>query len=94
MLEPEAAFCDHKDNMDLQEKLICAIVTGVLEHCRPELESLERDISKLENIKAPLSSSVWEAIEMLHKLSYYPYGDDLGNDDETILTQQLIAPCS
>jgi len=94
MLEPEVAFFDHRDNMDLQEKLICAIVSGVLEHCRPELESLERDISKLENIKAPFYHLQYgEAIEMLHKLgSDTPYGDDLGNDDETILTQQFDRP--
>ena len=31
MLEPEVAFFDHEDNMDLQERLICHIVASVLE---------------------------------------------------------------
>jgi len=94
MLEPEVAFYDHKDNMALQEGLICHLVEKVLEHCRAELAVLERDISKLENIKAPFYHLQYgEAIEMLHKLgSDTPYGDDLGNDDETILTQQFDRP--
>ena len=94
MLEPEVAFYDHKDNMALQEGLICHIVAKVLEHCRTELASLERDVSKLENIKAPFYHLQYdEAIEMLHKLgSDTPYGDDLGNEDETILTQQFDRP--
>ena len=94
MLEPEVAFYDHKDNMALQEGLICHIVAKVLEHCRTELASLERDVSKLEIIKAPFYHLQYdEAIEMLHKLgSDTPYGDDLGNEDETILTQQFDRP--
>ena len=94
MLEPEVAFYDHKDNMALQEGLVCHIVAKVLEHCRTELAALERDVSKLENIRAPFYHLQYgEAIEMLHKLgSDTPYGDDLGNEDETILTQQFDRP--
>lgn len=94
MLEPEVAFYDHKDNMALQEGLVCYIVAKVLEHCRTELAALERDVSKLENIRAPFYHLQYgEAIEMLHKLgSDTPYGDDLGNEDETILTQQFDRP--
>jgi asparaginyl-tRNA synthetase len=94
MLEPEVAFYDHKDNMALQEGLICHIVAQTLAHCKAELAALERDVSKLENIKAPFYHLQYgEAIEMLHGLgSDTPYGDDLGNDDETILTQQFDRP--
>ena len=94
MLEPEVAFFDHEDNMDLQERLICHIVASVLEHCRGELAVLERDVSKLENVKAPFHHLQYdEAIEMLHRLgSETPYGSDLGNEDETILTQQFDRP--
>lgn len=94
MLEPEVAFYDHEDNMDLQEGLVCHIVAEALNHCRPELAVLERDISKLENIKPPFHHLQYdEAMEMLHDLgSNTPYGDDLGNEDETILTQQFDRP--
>jgi len=94
MLEPEVAFFDHEDNMNLQERLICHIVAYALEYCRKELEFLERDISKLEAVKPPFPHLQYsEAIEMVRKLgSETPYGSDLGNEDETILTMQFEKP--
>lgn len=94
MLEPEVAFYDHEDNMELQEGLVCHIVSESLRHCRPELAILERDVSKLENVKAPFYHLQYdEAMEMLHELgSRTPYGEDFGNEDETILTQQFDKP--
>src|SRR5688572_25739816 len=53
MLEPEVAYATYEDMMDLGEGLILAIVERVLSERRLELEALERDISKLEAIKAP-----------------------------------------
>lgn len=94
MLEPEVAFYDHNKNIELQEKLVSYIVEQVLDNCRQELESLERDISKLERIKAPFYRITYDkAMEILHELgSQTPYGDDFGNEDETILTQQFDKP--
>ena len=53
MVEPEMAFYDLKDNMDLIEEFIVNIVTQSIKNCKEELKILERDVSKLENIKAP-----------------------------------------
>ena len=53
MIEPEVAYLDLKGDMDLAEGMIMAVVERVLKNRRPELETLERDISKLEAIKAP-----------------------------------------
>ncbi|NLB83151.1 MAG: asparagine--tRNA ligase [Synergistaceae bacterium] len=94
MLEPEVAFHDHKDNMNLQERLIIHLVSQVLEHCQEELHALERDVSKLENIKSPFPHLQYsEAIDMLARLgSSTPYGSDLGSEDETILTKQFDRP--
>lgn len=94
MIEPEVAYADHKDNMALQEGLVCAVVEGVLKHCRKELELLERDISALEKIKPPFYHITYDdAVAMLQKLgSDIPYGDDFGGDDETILTNQFDKP--
>ena len=94
MIEPEVAYADHKDNMALQEGLVCAVVEGVLKHCRKELELLERDISALERIKPPFYHITYDdAVAMLQKLgSDIPYGDDFGGDDETILTNQFDKP--
>jgi asparaginyl-tRNA synthetase len=94
MIEPEVAYADHNDNMALQEGLVCAVIEGVLAHCRKELELLERDISALEKIKPPFYHITYDdAVALLQKLgSDIPYGDDFGGDDETILTNQFDKP--
>src|SRR3989338_3805171 len=51
MVEPEVAFNDMYDNMDLAEQFTEYIVQRVLKNRQEELKVLERDISKLENIK-------------------------------------------
>jgi len=53
MVEPEVAFMDLDGDMELAEGLICAIAKRVLETRREELAVLERDVGKLEAIKAP-----------------------------------------
>src|SRR6185369_4722081 len=53
MIEPEVAFNDSNDNMRLQEDFISFIVGRVLDRRMAELKELERDVTKLENIKAP-----------------------------------------
>ncbi len=94
MIEPEVAYADHKDNMALQEGLVCAVVREVLKHCRKELEALDRDVSKLERITPPFYHLTYdEAVALLQKLgSDIPYGDDFGGDDETLLTNQFDKP--
>lgn len=53
MIEPEMAFTDHEESLKVQEEFISFVVQSVLKNCRAELEAVGRDISKLENIKAP-----------------------------------------
>jgi asparaginyl-tRNA synthetase len=53
MIEPEMAYYDLNMNMDLAEEMIVFLVREVLAHNREELEILERDVSRLEQIKAP-----------------------------------------
>ena len=50
MIEPEVAFADLNDNMNLIEAFLKSVVKEVLEKCRPELETIERDITILENL--------------------------------------------
>ena len=67
MIEPEVAFADSNDNMDLQEEFICYIVGRALERCRDELEVLERDIGMLESVTPPFPRiSYTEAVERLN----------------------------
>lgn len=94
MVEPEVAYATLEDVMDLAEGLLCSIVSSVLEHHRQDLADLERDVSKLERIKAPFPRITYnEAAELLQKLGtgFVP-GNDLGAPDETALGEHFGMP--
>ena len=94
MIEPEIAFADMDENMQVQEDYVCYIVQQVLKNRRKELEILERDLSKLESIVAPFPRiSYDEAIATLQKNGVeITWGDDLGGGDETIIANQFDRP--
>ncbi len=94
MMDAEMAFHDYKDNMKVQEELICYILERVLEENKNELLILERNIETLEKIKAPfIYKTHKEAVEELQKMgSDIKQGEDLGADDETILTKKYDNP--
>jgi asparaginyl-tRNA synthetase len=89
MVEPEVAFNDSDDNMRLQEEFVSYIVARVLERRRPELKELERDVSKLEKIKAPFPRIDYtDAVKILQsKGSSVKWGEDLGAEDEALLVE-------
>ena len=94
MVEPEVAYLELEGIMNLAEDFLCHIVERVLNNRRKELELLERDISKLENVRKPFPRMSYDAaIEILaSKGKPVPWGDDLGADEETVLTQELDRP--
>ena len=94
MVEPEVAFFDIYDDMDLAEEFVEYIVQQVVEHNKDDLEVLERDITKLENIKRPFPRiSYDEAIEILHKKGNdTPWGEDFGGDEETLISEEFDRP--
>ena len=94
MVEPEMAFAELADAMDLAERLLTTLVSRVLERRGPELSVLERDISKLEVITSPLPRVTYqEAIKLLAgKGRTIQFGDDLGGEDETVLAQAFDKP--
>jgi len=94
MIEPEMAFVDSAGNMDFQEELVSYIVQRALERCRPQLELLERDLSKLEKIKPPFPRfSYGEAVTRLQeKGSDIKWGEDIGGADETLLGEDHDCP--
>ena len=94
MVEPEVAFLDLEGDMDLAEDMLCFIVARVLERRRPELAVLERDVSKLEAIQKPFPRIRYEdAIALLQKAGNpAQFGDDIGGDEETIISKQFERP--
>lgn len=94
MMDAEAAFVEHEENMKIQEGLILHIIKCVLEKNRKELKILERDTAPLEKIKAPfIRKTHAEVVKELQEMgSDIKPNDDLGADDETMLTQKYDNP--
>ena len=100
MVEPEVAYMDLDGVMELAENFISYIVRHVLTHCQAELKALERDLTKLESIKAPFPRvSYDDAAKMLAEAfkagkleKEFEYGDDFGAPDETYISSQFDRP--
>ena len=94
MVEPEVAFANIDDNMDLAEEFLEYIVQTVLAEKEEELKILERDTSKLKNVKRPLPRITYdEAVDLLHKNGVeFEWGKDLGGNDETVVSNQFDKP--
>ena len=94
MVEPEVAFLEFDGLQDLAEEFVEYIVDRALERCKEELKTLERDVSKLENVRRPFPRiSYREAIELLaSKGMPAKFGDDLGGDEETVIANSFDRP--
>ncbi len=94
MIEPEVAFNDLDDNMDLAEEFLEYVVQTVIKEKAEDLKILERDVTKLENVKRPFPRiSYDEGIEILKKNGVdFEWGNDLGGADETIISSQYDRP--
>ncbi|CEH30062.1 asparagine--tRNA ligase [Aneurinibacillus migulanus] len=94
MIEPEMAFVDHEESLRIQEDFVSYVVQYVLKNCPLELKRLERDTSKLENVKAPFPRITYtEAIEMLQKDGHeIQWGEDFGAPHETAIAEKFDKP--
>jgi len=100
MVEPELAYATLDDVMELAEGLISFIVRRCLERKRVDLQTIGRDISKLETIEPPFPRvSYDDAVKNLQEgfakgalESKFEWGGDLGSPDETYLSAQFDKP--
>lgn len=105
MLEPEVAFMSLEELMDMEEQFIQHVVGRVLEKHRTELEILERDITRLEQVAQPFERiSYDDAVKHLQRLyaeSQDPeekellkieWGEDFGSPHETAIAQMFDKP--
>ena len=95
MMDAEAAFVEHEENLKIQEGLVRHIVQYCLQHCMDELVLLERNLEPLQKLlDLPFTRLTYkEAIDKLQTMgSDIKYGEDLGNDDEGLLTKDSPVP--
>ena len=100
MVEPEVAYATLDDVMELAEGLISFIVKRCLDRRRADLQTIGRDISKLEKIAPPFPRiSYDDAVKNLQEgfakgalESKFEWGGDLGSPDETYLSAQFDKP--
>jgi asparaginyl-tRNA synthetase len=94
MVEPEMAYADLNDVIELAEGLVSDVVARVLDKRRTELQLLERDTSKLESVKAPFPRMTYDEAAKLLKEKGLPFehGTDFGGTDETVLSEQFDRP--
>src|SRR5260221_6655237 len=100
MVEPEVAYAELDDLMDLAESLISFVVKRCLERRRVDLQAIGRDISKLEKIEAPFPRiSYNHAVKNLQEghakgalEAKFEWGGELCAPDETFLAQKFDRP--
>ncbi|MDH4212079.1 MAG: asparagine--tRNA ligase [candidate division WOR-3 bacterium] len=94
MLEPEVAFLELDGLMELAEDMTVYVIGRMLKNRRRELETLERDITKLEKIQKPFPRITYkEAVEIIRtKEKDFKYGDDFGAPHETIISENFDRP--
>jgi asparaginyl-tRNA synthetase len=100
MVEPEVAYAQLDDVMELAEGMISFIVKRCLERRRTDLQTIGRDISKLEKIEPPFPRiSYDDAVKNLQEghakgalETNFEWGGDLGSPDETYLSAQFDKP--
>ncbi len=104
MIEPEVAFAELPDILDLAEDLVTALVARVLDRNREDLKILERDVAHLEKVVKPFPRMTYDqASEELLKPEVaaraaeqgapaFQKGSDFGGFDETVLTESRDRP--
>jgi asparaginyl-tRNA synthetase len=100
MVEPEVAYAELDDLMELAENLLSFIAKRCVERRRADLQTIGRDVSKLEKIEAPFPRiSYDDAVKNLQEghakgalENKFEWGGDLGSPDETYLSAQFDKP--
>jgi asparaginyl-tRNA synthetase len=96
MVEPEAAFYDLEDVMELAEGMVSSVVASVLDNCMEDLQVLGRDVEKLRPAaQTPYPRVTYaEAVEKIHAsgLTDFPFGEDFGAPHETAIGEGFDRP--
>ncbi|MEZ4834433.1 MAG: asparagine--tRNA ligase [Caldilineaceae bacterium] len=107
MVEPEIAFCDLQQLMDIEESFVSHIVQSCLTKNAEELTILESDLTHLQRVSPPFPRIHYdEAVRMINEANAagvlvpgyedvvpaIEWGDDFGSPHETYLAAQFEKP--
>ncbi|TMN23716.1 asparagine--tRNA ligase [Lentibacillus cibarius] len=95
MIEPEMAFVDHDESLEIQEQYVSFVVQSVLQNCKLELQTLGRDTTKLETVQAPFPRiSYDDAVQLLKEKGFddIEWGEDFGAPHETAIAESFDKP--
>ncbi|WP_182199386.1 asparagine--tRNA ligase [Paraliobacillus salinarum] len=95
MIEPEMAFMDHEDSLEVQEQYVSYLAQSVLTNCALELQTLDRDVEKLKQIQAPFPRITYDdAITLLKEKGFddIEWGEDFGSPHETAIAESFEKP--
>jgi asparaginyl-tRNA synthetase len=94
MVEPEMAYADLDECMQVEEQFVSYIVQRALEERAEELKILERDTSLLEKITPPFPRITYdEALKVIHEAGeQLEWGEDLGAPHETAVASAFDKP--
>ena len=100
MIEPEIAFCDLDQDMDIMEDFLRYIVKYVVDNCKEELEFLDsfvekglikklNEFIKSKAVRISHNDAIKCLIESGKKFEFEPkYGEDLAREHEKYLTEE------
>lgn len=104
MIEPEIAFCDLENLMNVEEEMLKFIVKYVMEHCKDEMEFLDKFVEKglIEKLNKLANSKFTritheEVINILQKADvkwqFEPtQGEDISTEHEKYITEYFDGP--
>ena len=95
MIEPEMAFCEHAQSLEVQEQYVTYVIQSVLTNCKLELNVLERDTSKLEKVTTPFPRITYDdAVVFLKEQGFddIEWGEDFGSPHETAIANHYDLP--
>lgn len=94
MMDAEMPYCEHEQNLDMQEAMLCYIVERILEVNREELKILERDTTELEAVKGPFYRVTHkEAVKKMKELGLNAdENDDFGAEEEITFANTFDRP--
>ncbi|MFK8242931.1 MULTISPECIES: asparagine--tRNA ligase [unclassified Facklamia] len=96
MMEPEMAFVEHEESLQVQEKYVAYLVQSVIDNCELALKTLGRDVELLRKytVTPYPRISYTDAIQLLNDNGFddITWGDDFGSPHETFIASQYEQP--